>query len=100
MGAVNARDLRAVTVSDVVFDALVHGLAHDNPSVRFWSVQLLDDCPDPRAIAAIAPLLDDPVPRVRRNASMRWGVECASPHGRASSTATSSAGSGRCRRPT
>jgi HEAT repeat protein len=68
LGAVNARQLRDVTVTDAVFDALVEGLSDPNPQVRFWSVQLLDHCPDPRAIVAIEPLLDDPVPRVRRNA--------------------------------
>ena len=68
LGAVNTRQLRDVTVSDAVFDTLVEGLSDFNPQVRFWSVQLLDHCPDPRAIVAIKPLLDDPVPRVRRNA--------------------------------
>lgn len=69
MGAVNARDLRSVELTEAAFAALVAGLSHSNPQVRWWSVQLLDHCPDPRSVDAIAPLLDDPVPRVRRNAA-------------------------------
>ena len=68
IGGVNARELRSAQVTDAAFDALLGGLAHPNPQVRWWSIQLLDHCPDARAIDAIGPLLDDPVPRVRRNA--------------------------------
>jgi hypothetical protein len=53
LGAVNTRELRDVNVSDAVFDALVEGLSDINAQVRFWSVQLLDHCPDSRAIVAI-----------------------------------------------
>jgi len=69
MGAVNARELRSVQITEAAFVALVEGLSHPNPQVRWWSVQLLDHCPDPRAVDAIVPLLDDPVARVRRNAA-------------------------------
>ena len=73
LGAANARDLKDVQVTQDVFDALVAGLGHQDSRVRWWSVQLLDHCPDPRAIVAIAPLLRDPVPRVRRNAAHALG---------------------------
>jgi HEAT repeat protein len=79
LGAVNSRELRDVQVSDAVFGALVEGLSDPNPQVRFWSVQLLDHCPDPRAIVAIEPLLDDPVPRVRRNAVHALGCRLCKP---------------------
>ena len=68
LGGVNARELRSVRVTDAAFEALVAGLAHLNPQVRWWSIQLLDHCSEVRAIDAIVPPLDDPVPRVRRNA--------------------------------
>ena len=50
LGAANSRDLKDVQVTDDVFDALVAGLGHQDSRVRWWSVQLLDHCPDPRAI--------------------------------------------------
>jgi HEAT repeat protein len=79
LGAVNARELRAVHVSDAVFDALVDGLGDPSPVVRWWSVQLLDHCPEPRALLAVVPLLDDPVPRVRRNAAHALGCQACKP---------------------
>ena len=79
LGAVNARDLRAVQVSDAVLDALVDGLGDPNPVVRWWSVQLLDHCPEPRALQAVVPMLDDPVPRVRRNAAHALGCQTCKP---------------------
>jgi HEAT repeat protein len=79
LGAVNTRELRDVKVSDAAFDALIEGLSDHNPQVRFWSVQLLDHCPDPRALVAIKPLLDDPVPRVRRNAVHAMGCRLCKP---------------------
>ena len=79
LGAANSRDLKDVKVTDEVFDALVAGLDHPDSRVRWWSVQLLDHVPDPRAIAAIAPLLRDPVPRVRRNAAHALGCVLCKP---------------------
>jgi hypothetical protein len=79
LGAANARDLKDVQVTDGVFDALVAGLGHQDSRVRWWSVQLLDHVPDSRAIAAIAPLLRDPVPRVRRNAAHALGCVLCKP---------------------
>jgi HEAT repeat protein len=79
MGAVNARDLRSAQLTEPAFEALVEGLSHMNPQVRWWSVQLLDHCPDPRSVDAIAPLLDDDVPRVRRNAAHALGCIVCKP---------------------
>lgn len=79
LGAVSARELRHVKMSDAAFGALVDGLSHANSQVRFWCVQLLDHCPSPEAIASIAPLLDDPVPRVRRNAVHALGCQACKP---------------------
>ena len=79
LGSANARDLKDVVVSDDVFDALLAGLGNPDSRVRWWSVQLLDHVPDPRAIAAIAPLLRDPVPRVRRNAAHALGCVLCKP---------------------
>ena len=73
-GGVTTTHLRSVRLSDAAFDALVEGLADPNPRVRWWCIQVLDHVPDPRALAAVARLLDDPVPRVRRNAARRARV--------------------------
>ena len=69
IGGVNARQLRSVEVCEASLHALIDGLSHQNPQVRWWCVQLLDHCSDSRAIDAVVPMLDDPVPRVRRNAA-------------------------------
>jgi HEAT repeats len=69
IGGVNARELRSVVVSEDALQALIHGLRHQNSQVRWWCVQLLDHCSDSRAIDAVVAMLDDPVPRVRRNAA-------------------------------
>jgi HEAT repeat protein len=79
VGSANARELRAVHLTDAAFEALVDGLRDDNPVVRWWSIQLLDHCADPRAIAAIVPLLSDSVPRVRRNAAHAVGCVVCKP---------------------
>jgi HEAT repeat protein len=69
VGSVNTRELRSVEVDDTTIDALIDGLTDPQPRIRWWCVQLLDHIPAPRAIEAIARALDDPVPRVRRNAA-------------------------------
>ena len=58
---------------------MVEGLSDPHPRVRWWCISLLDHAPDPRAIAAIEPLLDDPVPRVRRNAAHALGCLACKP---------------------
>lgn len=49
-------------------DVLIVGLMHSSPRVRYECAHLLDTYDDGRAAAALAPLIDDPVPRVRRMA--------------------------------
>jgi hypothetical protein len=49
----------------IVVDALIAGLGHGNPKVRFECAHALDTYADLRARDALAPLIDDPVPRVR-----------------------------------
>jgi hypothetical protein len=60
VGGVTATEMRTVELSDEVFDGLVRGTRHTNPVVRWWSVQLLDHCPDEQATMALIPLFDDP----------------------------------------
>lgn len=79
LGAVNATDLRRLEPSDEVLDALVGGLTHDHPQVRWWCIQMLDHCPDSRAVEAVASLVDDPVPRVRRIAAHALGCIACKP---------------------
>ncbi len=79
MGGVTMTHLRSLRPTRRVFEALVEGLRDPNPRVRWWCVQILDHSPDPQAIAAIAPMLDDPVPRVRQNAAHALGCLACKP---------------------
>ena len=79
MGGLNARELRDAVVTEEMFEALVRGTRHRSDVVRWWSVQLLDHCPDKRAFDAVVPLLDDPVDRVRRNAVHALGCRVCKP---------------------
>lgn len=79
-GGMTATELRRIgRLPDDVFDALVEGLGDPNPRIRWWCIQILDHVPDERAISAIAPLLDDPVDRVRRNAAHALGCLTCKP---------------------
>src|SRR5262245_27516610 len=78
-GGITSTHLRSARLSEPAFAALVEGLRDPNPRVRWWCIQVLDHVPDPRALAAIAPLLDDPVPRVRRNAAHALGCVMCKP---------------------
>jgi hypothetical protein len=48
-----------------VVDVLLEGLRHPNPKVRFECAHTLDTYDDGRGPTGLAPLIDDPVPRVR-----------------------------------
>src|SRR5262245_29910608 len=78
-GGITTTKLRAARLTDAAFDALVEGLRDPHPRVRWWCIQVLDHVPDPRALTAIAELLDDPVPRVRRNAAHALGCVVCKP---------------------
>ena len=79
LGGLTATELRGAHVDDATVDALGRGLTDPNPVVRWWCVQLLDHVPDPRAIDLIMPLLDDPIPRVRRVAVHALGCAACKP---------------------
>lgn len=79
VGGVTATDLRSVELSDEVFDGLVRGTKHTNPVVRWWSVQLLDHCPEERATPVLTALFTDPVARVRRNTVHAIGCPACKP---------------------
>jgi len=68
VGAINARDLEKVTLKPEAKAALIQGLQHANPKVRWWSLQLMDHLADESFIPFIMPVLDDPVGKVRRHA--------------------------------
>jgi HEAT repeat protein len=78
-GGVTATELRRAQPTAEAFEALLAGSRHENPRVRWWSVQLLDHVPDSRAVAAFVERLDDPVPRVRRNAAHALGCAACKP---------------------
>jgi HEAT repeat protein len=79
VGGVTATELRSVTLTDAAYDALLDGLTDPKPQIRWWCVQLLDHLPDDRAVGALAGMLDDPVPRVRRNAAHALGCVACKP---------------------
>lgn len=64
-----------------VRDALLAGVADPHPQVRWWSIQLLDHLADPSVVPALSAALDDPVPRVRRNAAHALGCRVGKPSG-------------------
>ena len=68
VGGLSATELKSVRVSDNVRQALVRGLTHWNPKVRWWSLQLIDHVTDAHSLEFVVPLLDDPVQRVRKQA--------------------------------
>ncbi|MBX3051224.1 MAG: HEAT repeat domain-containing protein [Caldilineaceae bacterium] len=68
VGAINARDLAKVTLKPGAKEALIQGLKHANPKVRWWSLQLMDHLADESFIPHILSVLDDPVGKVRRHA--------------------------------
>jgi HEAT repeat protein len=78
-GGWSSTALRKLELSDEVFDAVVEGTRDPHSRVRSWCITILDHVADPRAIAAIEPLLDDPVPRNRRNAAHALGCVLCKP---------------------
>jgi HEAT repeat protein len=79
MGGVNARELKDVKLTDPVLAALTAGVSDPNAKRRWWCIQLLDHVDDVRAVEVIARALDDPVPRVRRNAAHALGCVACKP---------------------
>jgi HEAT repeat protein len=79
IGGLTATELRHTCPTEGAVDALLEGLSDSSPQIRWWCVQLLDHLPDNRAIEALVPVLDDPVPRVRRNAAHALGCVACKP---------------------
>ena len=79
VGGVTATELRHVQLTPSAFQALTDGTADSNPQVRWWAIQLLDHVPDDRTIGCFLRALDDPVPRVRRNAAHALGCRTCKP---------------------
>ena len=79
VGGVTATELRQVRVDQLALDALTEGVRDRDPRVRWWCVQLLDHLDGPQALAALTAALDDPVPRVRRNAAHALGCVACKP---------------------
>jgi HEAT repeats len=76
-GGITATHMRRTPITEDALAALVRGLNHPSPRVRWWCVQVLDHATDPRAVTAISALLEDEVPRVRRVAAHALGcVSC------------------------
>jgi HEAT repeat protein len=76
-GGITATHMRRTPITEEALAALVRGLNHPSPRVRWWCVQVLDHATDPRAVTAISALLEDDVPRVRRAAAHALGcISC------------------------
>ena len=69
VGGLGATELRWRVLPRQAMQALIDGLRDPHSQVRWRSVQLIDHLPDDRALDALVPLLEDAVPRVRRNAT-------------------------------
>ena len=74
VGGLTATELRRVRLTDAAREALIEGLEHRNPKVRWWCLQLMDHVGDEACLEHIVRALDDPVPRVRKMA--RHALEC------------------------
>jgi hypothetical protein len=73
VGGIRASELRKFC------DALISGDADPRPQVRWGCLRLLDHLPEPSVLAAICQTLDDPVPRVRRQAAHALGCGICKP---------------------
>src|SRR5262249_9123316 len=78
-GGVTATELRRARVDQATLDALAAGVRDPDSRVRWWCVQLLDHLADPHALTALTAALNDPVPRVRRNACHALGCLACNP---------------------
>jgi hypothetical protein len=74
VGGLTATELRRVRLTDAARGALIAGLDHPNPRVRWWCLQLMDHVGDEPCFEQIVRALDDPVPRVR--AMALHALEC------------------------
>ena len=79
VGAINARDLANVTLKPKAREALISGLQHFNPKVRWWCLQLMDHLADESFVPFILPLLGDPVGKVRKHAVHALTCEMCKP---------------------
>jgi hypothetical protein len=68
VGGLTSTEMKGVRVSHEVREAIVRGLFHWSPKVRWWSLQLIDHVTDVGSLEHVVPLLDDPVQRVRKQA--------------------------------
>jgi hypothetical protein len=69
VGGLTATELRTTArLSAEARDAIIHGLEHWSPSVRWWCLQLIDHLADESLLAHVVLLLNDPVQRVRKQA--------------------------------
>lgn len=81
IGAINARDLRTVTLSLEARTALTQGLTHPNAKIRWWCLQYMDHLADESFVPFMLPLTKDPVAKVRRQAIHALTCEVCKPDG-------------------
>jgi hypothetical protein len=69
VGGLSSTELRTIArLSPEARDAIVAGLGHWSPPVRWWCLQLIDHLADASLLEYVTPLLDDPIQRVRTQA--------------------------------
>src|SRR6266550_4734155 len=74
IGGLGACETRHLIMPPAVRAAVIGGLAHWSPKVRWWCLQLIDHHGDEHCLPHVVPLLHDPVQRVRKIA--RHTLEC------------------------
>src|ERR1043166_4208490 len=75
VGGLTSTELRTkASLSADARAAIISGLRHPSPPVRWWCLQLIDHLADEGLLELAVPLLSDPVPRIRRHA--RHALTC------------------------
>jgi hypothetical protein len=75
LGGLTATELRRLHAGPEVRDAVVRGLQHPSPPVRYWCLWIIDHAAEDESwLRPVIPLLNDPIKRVRRMA--RHALEC------------------------
>jgi hypothetical protein len=82
LGGITATDMKNISVSVDVKQALFDGLKHTNPSIRWWCIQLMDHLADESYVQVLIDVAyNDPSPKNRRHAIHALTCEACKPDG-------------------
>lgn len=69
VGGLTATEMRTIAkLSSEARVAIIGGLNHWSPPVRWWCLQIIDHLADESLLEYVVPLLNDPIQRVRKQA--------------------------------